>query len=88
MILTGIKAQGKLDPYVVSYISHKINLKYNTGLFSIIFASFDPKKNEKKKYCSETYSNYLFEFWKEQRDFVFNEAKYFKYLDKFIEFLR
>lgn len=72
-----LKAKGKIDPYLVSYICSRLNYKHNLKLFSILFATF--KNQEFKTIYTEVYGDVALVSSQQQKRFSFSKEKYLKF---------
>jgi len=72
-----LKAKGKIDPYMVSYICSRLNYKHNLKLYSILFATF--KNSECKFIYTEIYGDVAIVSAQQQKKFSFGKEKYLKF---------
>ena len=76
MFLLTIKAKGKIDPYMVSYICSRLNYKHGLRLHSILFATF--KNHECKNIYTEVYGDVAIVSAQQQKKFSFGKDKFLK----------
>lgn len=72
-----LKAKGKIDPYLVSYICSRLNYKHNIKLHSVIFATF--KNPDCKTIYTEVYGDVALVSSQQQKKFSFTKEKYLKF---------
>ena len=72
-----LKAKGKIDPYMVSYICSRLNYKHTLKLHSVLFATF--KNPDCKTIYTEVYGDVAIVSSQQQKKFSFTKEKYLKF---------
>lgn len=72
-----LKAKGKIDPYLVSYICSRLNYKHSLKLHSILFATF--RNPDCKTIYTEVYGEVAIVSAQQQKKFSFTKDKYLKF---------
>ncbi len=72
-----LKAKGKIDPYLVSYICSRLNAKHGLKLHSVLFATF--KNPECKSIYTEVYGEVAIVSAQQQKKFSFTKEKFLKF---------
>lgn len=74
-----------MDPYLVSYICSRINVKHSLQLFTILFAQIHSKKELISSY-SQVYADVAISVLDQNKRFSFTKAKFDSYLKRLVHY--